>query len=413
MSSNVTAEARSASSQVPAANGAKGLQANRQDYIDWLRVGAMFLLVFYHSGRLFDLENWHMKNPVLNSGINVFNRFLDIWHMPLFFLLAGASIWFALDRRTPLAFTKERVLRLMVPLLLGILIVVPPQVYLQRIHQGDFVGSFLAWYPNTFKGTYSMNNPATGNLSWHHLWFLIYLFVFSVILLPVFWYFKSSKRESLLGRIAAFISKPGAIFLPAIPLVVVNILLRPIYGWGTQSLINDWAEFFYYLLVVFYGFMLVSHSDILRQVKRYTGLSAAMAAVSTAFLASHNVLSIPGWLFLTLIPVACWCWLVSIIGVGSRVLNFSNRLLKYASDAVLPVYVVHQTLIVTFGFLLLNWNVGVAVKYPLVIAATFMSSLAIYEAARRTQVTRFLLGMRFKKEAKMLRPASQPVELTA
>ena len=78
-------------------------QSDRQNYIDWLRVGAMFLLLFYHTGRLFDLEPWHIKNSVLNPVINAFNRFLDIWHMPLFFILAGASVWFALERRTPRA----------------------------------------------------------------------------------------------------------------------------------------------------------------------------------------------------------------------------------------------------------------------------------------------------------------------
>ena len=87
-------------------------QVKRVNYIDWLRVGAMFLLLFYHTGRLFDEGGWHIKNAVLNDGINIFNRFLDIWHMPLFFLLAGASVWFALSHRSAQGFAWERVLRL-------------------------------------------------------------------------------------------------------------------------------------------------------------------------------------------------------------------------------------------------------------------------------------------------------------
>ena len=99
----------------------------------------MFLLVFYHSGRLFDEEPWHIKNAVENLGIHVFNSILDVWQMPLFFLVAGAAVWFSLGSRGGGAFTRERTLRLLVPLIFDILIIVPPQVYLERIFDGDFL----------------------------------------------------------------------------------------------------------------------------------------------------------------------------------------------------------------------------------------------------------------------------------
>lgn len=233
------------------------VQANRQFYIDWLRVGAMFLLLFYHSARLFNVDPWHIKNAVLNLGFQYFTRFLDIWHMPLFFILAGASVWFALDHRTPGSFTKERILRIFVPLIFSMLIIVPPQVFTQRVFDGDFTGSFLAWYPHTFQGIYSMDNSASGNLSWHHLWFLAYLFFFSLLLIPIFWYFKNAKRKYIILSLARFMEKPGALFLPAIPLIIINFTLRSTYGWGNQNLIDDWANFLFYSLTFFYGFLLV------------------------------------------------------------------------------------------------------------------------------------------------------------
>ncbi len=377
------------------------IHTDRQYYIDWLRVGAMFLLIFYHTGRLFD-EPWHINNAVLNPAINIFNRFLDIWHMPLFFILAGASVWFALGRRTPGEFVKERTLRLFVPLIFGMLVIVPPQVYFERVFDGDFTGSFLAWYPNTFHGIYSMDNPASGNLSWHHLWFLAYLFVFSLLLLPLFWYFRKENRKLLISRVAGFLARPGAIFLLAIPLIIVNITLRPIYGWGNQNLINDWANFLFYITIFFYGFWLVSDDRMLQVVRqnRYHALIVAIVLSLSMYLSGIGILPLPGAVWLAVNAIACWCWLLAIIGIGSLLLNFTNRVLKYASEAVLPVYILHQTLIITIGFYVIQWNTGVAPKYFFIAIATLISSLAIYEVVKTNNVTRFLFGLRLRKKSK-------------
>ncbi|UCH50467.1 MAG: acyltransferase family protein [Chloroflexota bacterium] len=376
-------------------------QIDRQYYIDWLRVGAMFLLIFYHTGRLFD-EPWHINNAVLNPAINVLNRFLDIWHMPLFFILAGASVWFALGRRSPGEFVKERTLRLFVPLIFGMLAIVPPQVYFERVFDGDFTGSFLAWYPNTFHGIYSNDNPASGNLSFHHLWFLAYLFVFSLLLLPLFWYFKKESRKSLISRVAGFLARPGAIFLPTIPLIIVNITLRPTYGWGNHTLISDWANFLFYITVFFYGFWLVSDGKMLQVVRqnRYHALIVANILSLSIYLSGVGIIPLPGAVWLAFNAIACWCWLVAIIGIGSLFFNFTNRILKYASDAVLPVYILHQTLIVTIGFYVIQWNTGVALKYFFIAIATLASSLAIYEVVRTNNITRFLFGLRLRKKSK-------------
>jgi len=359
----------------------------------------MFLLIFYHTGRLFDQETWHIKNEQLSPVINTFNRFMDIWQMPLFFLLAGASIWYALGKRTPGGFAKERVLRLLVPLIFGMLIVVPPQVYLQRVFDGDFSGSFLSWYPNTFQGTYSMDDPSAGNLSWHHLWFLIYLFAFSLILLPVFLYFRKEKRAPLISGIAQLMEKPGAIFLPAIPLIVINITLRSTFGWGNQNLIWDWANFLYYMSVVFYGFLIVSDRRIIGVIQRnlFTALVVAGIFSSLLLLSRFDKPSLPGPLYDTLNAAACWCWLIALIGIGSRLFNLTNRVLRYTTDAVLPVYIVHQTIIIALGFYIVKWDTSIVPKYFLVGVATLVLSLAVYEIVRRTSVTRFLFGIKARR----------------
>jgi hypothetical protein len=284
------------------------------------------------------------------------------------------------------------------------LVIVPPQVYYQRVFYGEFSGSFLAWYPNTFHGIYSATDPSAGNLSWHHLWFLAYLFVFSLLLVPLFWYLRKNVGRPWISSITGFMARPGAIFLPTVPLIIINIALRPIYGWGNHNLISDWANFMFYITIFFYGFWLVMDSRLLQAVRRdrYIMLTVATVSSLAAWLISSGVLPLPGPVLLAFWAIASFCWLMAFIGIGSLLLTFTNRVLAYASEAVLPVYILHQTLIVVIGFYVIQWNIPDVFKFFFIAFATLFGSLAIYEVIKRTNVTRFLFGMKLKKKLKTL-----------
>jgi peptidoglycan/LPS O-acetylase OafA/YrhL len=160
--------------------------------------------------------------------------------------------------------------------------------------------------------------------------------------------------------------------------------------------------------VVFYGFLIVSDRRIIRVVERnrFAALVAAAILSSVVLLSELDKLSLPSPVFLALYATACWCWLIALIGIGSRLLNFTNRVLRYATDAVLPVYILHQTIIVTLGFYVIKWDTGVWPKYFLIAAATLILSVAIYEVVRRTVVTRFLFGIKSRKRPAPAQPAS-------
>jgi hypothetical protein len=319
--------------------------------------------------------------------------------MPLFFLVAGAAAWFSLGRRSAWQFTRERISRILVPLIFGMLIIVPPQVYFERVFDGDFTGSFLAWYPHTFQGTYSMESAASGNLSWHHLWFLAYLFVFSLLLLPFFRYLRREEKKSVISGIAGFLSRPGTIYLLAAPLIVYNVFLLPIYGSGNQTLINDWRNFLFYITVFFFGFLMVSDSRITQVTyrNRYVSLITAFIILVVIYLMETDILATTQALLLSLYAIDCWLWLLAFWGIGMRLVNFTNGVIRYANDAVLPVYILHQTLIIIIGYYVIQWHIPVVAKYFFVVAAVFLSSLIIYEIVRRINVTRFLFGIKVRR----------------
>jgi glucan biosynthesis protein C len=227
----------------------------RRHDIDFLRVIAFDLLILYHVGMFFVPWGWHVKNNQLSEGIIPLMIFLNQWRLPLLFVISGMGTRFALAKRSGRAYIGERTPRLLVPLAFCILVIIPPQVYFERLAQGITFNSFFDFYPHFFDGIYP-----SGNFSWHHLWFLPYLYFFSLIFAPVFLAIRRSK-ESWRETAGSFLKKyPLAIFLMAIPLIIVELAMRP-YFPVTMAFWGDWYAMAKYPLLFFYGFLFISIKD--------------------------------------------------------------------------------------------------------------------------------------------------------
>lgn len=155
----------------------------------------MITIFFYHCVRFFDLRFWHVKNNQLYPGVSVFVSFLGTWIMPTFFILSGLSSYYSLSYRTGGRYVLERAKRLLSPLIFGTLVLIPPQVYIDRVTNSQFVGSFIEFYPRYFDGLYAFG----GNFAWMglHLWYLEFLFIFTLVTLPPFLYLRRETTRSL------------------------------------------------------------------------------------------------------------------------------------------------------------------------------------------------------------------------
>ncbi|KXK28908.1 MAG: acyltransferase [Bacteroidetes bacterium OLB12] len=177
----------------------------RRYSLDWLRVIAFSLLIFYHVGMFFVPWDFHIKNNTIYPDIRWPMLFLNQWRLPLLFVISGMSTWFALSKRSGLQFVGERTTRLLIPLLAGMILIVPPQVYFERLAKAQVTGGFLDYWPvHAFSGVYP-----EGNLSWHHLWFLPYLLIFSLLLLPVFLYLRKHPQAALLNWVKKLLLSPS------------------------------------------------------------------------------------------------------------------------------------------------------------------------------------------------------------
>ena len=218
-----------------------GQKQERQYYIDWLRILLILSVFLFHIGMIFNNWPWHIKNEQQYGGLlKQVMTFLHYWRMPLLFMLSGAGTFFALGKRTPGQYLSERFKRLVIPLAAGIFILVPVQVYIEKISQYT---SLPAYYPHMFKGIYP-----DGNFSWHHLWFIAYLFVVSLFISPFLNFLRSERFERFTHWIEKIVTKPLALNIFIIPLLLSQILLRPYFETGTNALVNDWASMTYYII---------------------------------------------------------------------------------------------------------------------------------------------------------------------
>lgn len=358
-------------------------QLTRSDETDWLKVLGMLIVFCFHCARFFDFDGWHVKNTQLSSGMTLFVQILVMWMMPLFFVLSGIASFYAL-RRGSGAYLGGRVKRLLLPFLFGTFVLIPPQVWIERVSHGDFDGSLLAFWPHYFDGWYAFG----GNFAWMglHLWYLEMLFLWSLLTLPIFLLI----RKLTLSRFAEFFKKPAAIFLLAVPLVVMESLVNlQRDGVGIREF-GGWSPFTYLVFFII-GYLLTTDDAFLNaaEAHRFPALLAVLVFLVIGFGGRDSFQeSIYRGLH-------SWCWLVAILGFGRHYLNRKNAFLLYANEAMLPFYILHQTVIVIIAFSMIDWQVGITVKYLRLWITSFVVILGLYEGIiKRFSVTRFLFGLK-------------------
>ncbi len=371
---------------------AKPTTQRRYD-LDWLRVFAIFAVFFFHSARFFDLGGWHIKNAVTYSWVQTRTDIMTLWMMPLIFLISGASIFFALNKGGPGQFVKDKVLRLFVPLVAGIFTHITLQVYLERVSRSQFAGTYFEFLPHYFDGLYV--EGGSGNFAWMglHLWYLLILFMFSLLLLPVFYGLKRELGGRILRRVGDFLALPGTIYLLVLPTIILTHaeLMTDVEpgGWSFPQ----------YLWFFFAGFVIISHGRLQQRISqlRWLNLAFGLALVVVPLLSPAS----PDFHD----DISSWFWLFTILGFGFKHLNFNTPFLQYANEAVLPFYILHQTVLIVIGYFVLQSPLPDLLKWFTIASASFISIMGIYEyGVRRVNVLRFLFGLKPLQREKTLTP---------
>ena len=385
--------------------------ARRYD-VDWLRVLGMTAVFLFHCGRFFDTEGWHVKSARTSEAASVFTLIIAVqWLMPLFFVLSGIGAYHALAVQNWRRYLVSRVKRLAVPLVFGVFVLIAPyQVYLERVSHGQFAGSFWSFYPHYFDGWYGIQEG--GNFAWMglHLWYLEILFVFSVVALALFLALRSRAGSRLVEALSGTMKVPGMIFLPAIPIAVMEFVANSpalksvLQGFFQQRGFGGWSLLPYFAIFIL-GFLLAGGREATQAVEkhRHAGLIAAVATFGVGyFLIKIKGLPESSVGFALIRGILCWSCLIAILGFGARHLRTSNRFLKYANEAVLPFYILHQTIILAIGFRVIRLDAPLWIEYLIIVTSSFAVTIALYEfLIRRISVLRFLFGLKTLRRVRL------------
>ncbi len=372
----------------------------RRHDLDWLRVFVFALLILYHVGMFFVPWGWHIKNNVIYSWLVYPMLFLNQWRLPILFVISGMGTYYALGKRTGRQFLWERFRRLLIPLAIGMLLIVPPQIYIERLAEGQFPGDYFEFWPSkAFIGVYP-----EGNLSWHHLWFLPYLLVFSFILAPAFLHLRKNTNSRFIAWVKRKFQSPWGLFIFLIPMYLVEALMEPFFP-VTHALVGDWFALVNYGLMFFFGFLLISaQEEFWFQVKTHRRKFLYMGIVSfTLFLGLISLFEDSIYVHFTeaFLKVAnLWLWVLIFFGYAATYLNKPSKALSYANESVYPFYILHQTITIIIAYYLIDAPWGFIAKALILLIGTFGGSWILYEfLIRRWTWIRPLFGLKLKSKA--------------
>jgi len=363
--------------------------------LDWLRVSVFGILIIYHVGMYFVPWKWHIKHELTYDWISWPMIFINQWRLPILFIISGMGTRFALSHRSGQLFRKERLMRLGIPLLVGVILIVPPQLYIERILSGDFEGSFGLFYVREcFRGIYP-----EGNLSWHHLWFLPYLLLFSLILSPLLIHVRDNSEKGAVGITRRLLGFKFGIYLFTIPLIIIEILLEPFFP-VTHALLDDWYTIALYITLFFIGYLFICcQTEFWNAVNQIKAYALLMGIISFSSYYAINTFIEDG--HLAHIIEACikminmLSWIIVLFGFSGQFLNRPSKLLKYCNEAVYPFYILHQTVQIVLAYFLIQLQLPPLFVFLLLILGTFLVSWLLYEfLIRRIKFIRPLFGLK-------------------
>lgn len=366
-------------------------------YLDWLRVIAFGILVLVNCAEVFASPHWWIANTETNQTIADVLKFFRQWRMPLLFIISGVAVSILLEKRSIIQFIDDRLTRILIPLVSGMIIVVPPMIFFIWRFDGslepiqDFYLRLLTpeWFPR-------------GNFHWLHLWYLAFIFIFSIAILPVISLLKTKGGQAVLAAVTIVMSRPAVLF------PVILLLHLPYYVTLNFVSSDNITDLLYYIPYFLFGTLFFKQSqirEVFMQNRRAALISGTVTTIilySFVWLQSDTSAISPGiqrWvegpLLLPLISLNQWFWVIGLSGLAIRYLNFGSKFLTYANGVVYPLYILHQTIIIALAYYLIPMDASILTKFCLIFTGTFTIILLTYEVLlKRFTILKLMFGIK-------------------
>lgn len=376
--------------------------------LDYLRVFAFMLLILFHCG-MFYVENWewHVKSQYRSALLENLMLLLSPWRMPLLWLISGIAMRFIMAKVTIARFISVRSLRLLLPLLFGILVIVPPQLYIEMTHNGDLNVNYWHFIQLFFRGGNGVfDNYQAGiwpHIDVNHLWFLRSLWQYSLVILCLLPLLNSSwivRITSKLFKINGLI----AVILSTLPIVLIEMF------WQHSE--QRYPLGFTFML---YGYLIGWHQDFWQRIANNITRLIPSFLISyfiviyfynTVWLVEQSTANVnPGWLLAigTIIYSLLRIFgVLMLLAIACRYFNKNTHYLPYLSEAVYPFYILHQSFIVVFGYHLTHYNLGAGLEASILIVSTFIACILSFELIKRVNILRPCFGLKMRPSKYLL-----------
>ncbi|MES2130540.1 MAG: acyltransferase family protein [Pseudomonadota bacterium] len=380
---------------------------SRLFFLDWVRIIAFFVLIFYHVGMYYVSWGWHVKSPYASDAIEPLMRLTSPWRLSLLFLISGVASRFMLDKIKAATFVKQRTSRLFIPLLFGMYFIVPLQPYFEVVEKVAYQGSFIDFmklYLQAYHG-FCKGNECLTLPTWNHLWFVAYIWVYSLLLGALAATGAIDKMSAALARV---LTGWKILVLPIAYLAFIRMAMFSAFP-ETHNLAWDWYNHAAYFALFLAGVLMARQHAFWAELEtmRFKALALALACwlglVIYFALPDH---AIPDAMVEVArhtqrcVWAACqWSAIVAVCGFAHRHLQFDSAKRRYLTVAVFPVYIVHQTLIVAMAHLAKPLNLPPVLEGFLLVGLTLALSFGVVEIVRRVPLLQPLFGMPGKPRA--------------
>lgn len=363
----------------------------RRYEIDWIRNISILLLFIYHTSAIFcKFGDFYIISEQSNFFANVFILLLFVWYMPMLFFLAGASTHFALKKRSLKDYLQERVKRLLIPIIFGIIVIVPPQTYLARLWRGESKLNYFEHLRYFFTNIGDFTG-FDGGFTPAHLWFIAYLFVVSIVGgIIISKFLKAKFSENILVVVKKLLISKFS-FPILVSIGFITDLFPSIMG---KSMIGC-------LTIFILGYIIYQDHEFLDKIIEHRNkylisfILIGLLGVIYALGLKDYTLSFSSWIFDSILKNSVLVSsIASVIGFGSVYLNKNNKILRYLNKCAFPIYIIHQTVLVFIAFLVVPLVNSTTLAMILIIVLSAVFTFGIYEAFKNFKLFNFLLGMK-------------------
>ncbi|WP_034826113.1 acyltransferase family protein [Clostridium carboxidivorans] len=357
--------------------------------MDWLRTIGVLMVIPFHSLLIFNMQPWsivYIKDTINVRSFNILDSIIDRFHMPLLFVIAGMSVYFSIQSRTSKQFINERVKKLLIPAIFGCIMLNPIMTYIYLISKNEnstFINHFIDFFtknPGDFVGLNGGFTPA-------HLWFIIFLFAFSLVGMPLFIKLSDKSSNSFISNLASFFEKPLMLILAVVPFAIASIV----------DILGDKNPLAYFV-IFFIGFLLATDERYQKAINRdkwiYLLLSIILIYIRLT-IGNRFELWSGMWIIYGLMDRATKLVPVfALLGLGNSYMNKNAQVLEYLSKASFPIYVIHMLINTIVGFFVIKLTISAELKYVIIVTITFVLCFLLYEIIKRIKFLRFIFAIK-------------------